>query len=228
MHQATAGVDGNDGDTTTMHRVLDVIRSRIVSGETPPDAVLNQSELARELDVSRIPVRDAFRVLAAEGLLRITNGQGRVTPISVAELQEIYEIREAVEPLATRIGLANVGRAQTMVMERLLDEMHTAAQEDDFGAWLHVNASFHRQLYAQSNRWRMIQITDRLTRETDRYLWLHRDSWVKGEVNEEHIRILEAARANDADEVEAATLEHLRNAHGLILQRMLQTTGGAA
>lgn len=226
MHQAIGGTDGTDGDTT-MQRVLDVIRNRIVSGEVPADAVLNQSVLARELSVSRIPVRDAFRVLAAEGLLRIANGQGRVTPMSVAELQEIYEIRGALEPLATRIGLSNVGRAQIIVMERLMEEMHAAGEADDFPVWLHANASFHRQIYAQSNRWRMIETVDRLTRETDRYLWLHRDAWVKGEVDEEHARILEAARAHDADEVESATLDHLRHAHDLILQRMLQSSGTA-
>jgi DNA-binding GntR family transcriptional regulator len=226
MHQAISSTDGTDGETT-MQRVLDVIRNRIVSGEVPADAVLNQSVLARELEVSRIPVRDAFRVLAAEGLLSIANGQGRVTSISVAELQEIYEIREALEPLATRIGLSNVGRAQIIVMERLMEQMHDAGQADDFRTWLDANASFHRQIYAQSNRWRMIQTIDRLTRETDRYLWLHRDSWVKGEVDDEHGRILEAARANDGDAVEATTLEHLRNAHDLILRRMLHGNGAA-
>lgn len=205
-----------------MQRVVDVIRNRIVSGELPADATLNQSVLARELEVSRIPVRDAFRVLAGEGLLRIDNGQGRVTAISVAELQEIYEIREAVEPLATRIGLANVGRAEIMVMEQLMQDMVAAAEAEDFGVWLQANASFHRQLYAQSSRRRMIEMIDRLTRETDRYLWLHLSkSWNQADVNNEHRRIIDAARENDANEVEKATLDHLQNAHGLILQYML-------
>jgi DNA-binding GntR family transcriptional regulator len=208
-----------------MQRVVDSIRERIISGDLAPGEALNQSSLARELKVSRIPVREAFGVLAGEGLLRIETGTGYVTPLSISELQEIYEIREALEPLATRIGLAHVGRAQIMVMERLVEEMHPAAEANDFAAWMAANAAFHRQLYAQSSRRRMIETIDRLTRETDRYLWLFlKQSWNESNVEEEHRQILEAARAKDADALERATLDHLRNAHETILQYMLSST----
>ena len=211
-----------------MRRVVESIRERIIAGDLAPGAALNQSSLARELKVSRIPVREAFGVLAAEGLLRIEKGTGYVTPLSIPELQEIYEVREALEPLVTRIGLAHVGRAQIMVMERLLEEMHPAAQANDFAAWLTANAAFHRQLYAQSGRRRMIEIIDRLTRETDRYLWLFKELWNEAKVEEEHRAILEAAREKDANALERATLDHLRNAHETILQYMLSNTSTAA
>jgi DNA-binding GntR family transcriptional regulator len=205
--------------------VVESIRERIVSGDLPAGAALNQSSLARELSVSRIPVREAFGVLGGEGLLRIDNGTGYVTPLSIDELQEIYEIREAVEPLATRIGLAHVGRAQIMVMERHIEEMLDAAGAVDFRSWLRANAAYHRQIYAQSGRRRMIETIDRLTRETDRYLWLFlKKSWNQDTVDQEHRRILEAVRAKNADELESATLDHLRNAHETILQYMLSST----
>jgi DNA-binding GntR family transcriptional regulator len=212
-----------------MARVGESIRERIVSGDLAPGEALNQSSLAREHNVSRIPVREALGVLAGEGLLRIENGTGYVTPLSIAELQEIYEIREALEPLATRIGLANVGRAEIMVMERQMEEMiqmaEAMAAAKNFATWLHANATFHRQVYAQSNRRRMVETIDRLTRETDRYLWLYlKNSWDLATVEEEHSRILEAVRARDADELESATLDHLRNAHETILQYMLSST----
>jgi DNA-binding GntR family transcriptional regulator len=112
-----------------------------------------------------------------------------------------------------------------MVMERHIEEMHDAAGAVDFRSWLRANAAYHRQIYAQSGRRRMIETIDRLTHETDRYLWLFlKKSWNQDTVDQEHRRILEAVRAKNADELESATLDHLRNAHETILQYMLSST----
>ncbi len=83
-----------------------LIREKILSGELPPGAELNQNELASALGMSRIPIRDALRSLGGEGLIVLReHSTATVAPLSRDDLQELYDIRVAIEPRLCREAL---------------------------------------------------------------------------------------------------------------------------
>lgn len=202
-------------------RVLDVLRERILTGAVAPGTTLSQVQLAEEFGVSRIPVRDAVQLLAGEGLVVLHPGGGAtVREMSIAELQELYEMREAIEPLATGLAVPNVGRAEVLRMGNLLEAM---AATDDARAWLAANADFHGAVYGQANRPRMVDLVEQLRKLTDRYLHLHLEVIGNTEhLHEEHTHILEAVRDGAAREAAELTRRHLQTSHDFILQYLLE------
>jgi DNA-binding GntR family transcriptional regulator len=200
-------------------RVANAVRDRVLTGGIPAGARLSQSQLAAEHGVSRIPVRDALQVLAAEGLVELGGTYAVVRGISIAELQELYEMREALEPVATRLAVPNVGLAEVLQMTRLAEQMESCT---DARAWIGDNARFHATVYHQAGRPMMVKTVDQLRRLTDRYLHLHLA--VIGHVEHlhvEHRAILDAVRRGDANEVADLTLAHLTSSHRFILDYLL-------
>jgi len=207
-------------------RVARALRDRLRTGTLPPGTLLSQSDIAAEYGVSRIPVRDALHVLAAEGLVTLGVAGAVVTGLSIRELQELYEMREAIEPVVTAIAVPNVGRAGTTQMAALLDRM----ESEGIGPaeWLESNAAFHALIYTRADRPRMIELTEQLRRLTDRYVYLHLE--VIGDVehlHREHRQILAAVQRGDPREVADLTRVHLETSHDFILRYLLRTSVAA-
>ncbi|MXG88649.1 FCD domain-containing protein [Nocardioides flavescens] len=201
-------------------RVARDLRERLSAGLVEPGTALSQTGVAEEYGVSRIPVRDALQQLAAEGLVELRGATAVVTPLSIEDLQELYELREAVEPLATRLAVPRVGRAALTRMRHLL-----ATMEDDATApraWLEANTAFHAEVYALAGRPRMVALVEQLRRLTDRYLYVHLD--VIGDVEHlqaEHRAILAAVEAGDAQAAAELTRVHLASSHSVVLDHLL-------
>ncbi|MGH3386720.1 MAG: GntR family transcriptional regulator [Nocardioidaceae bacterium] len=208
---------------TAAERVASHLRQEILVGDLAPGTPLSQVRIAATFGVSRIPVRDALQALAAEGLVHPTTGAtALVTGMSVPELQELYEMREAIEPVATQIAVPNVGRAEILRMRRLLQTM---SETDETRAWLKANAEFHAAVYRQANRPRMVQAVEQLRLLTDRYLHLHLEVIGKIEhLHVEHTNILHAVESGDAARTAALTREHLATSHDFILQYLLENS----
>jgi DNA-binding GntR family transcriptional regulator len=205
-------------------RVTSGLRESLRTGAIPPGTVLSQADIAADYGVSRIPVRDALRVLAGEGLVVLGVSGAVVAGLSVPELQELYELREAVEPLATELAVPKVGRAETTRMGALVQVMESAGTTP--AEWLEANARFHALVYEHADRPRMVSLVEQLRRLTDRYLYLHLD--VIGQLDHlhrEHRDILSAVTRRDAREVAELTRLHLATSHEFILRHLLGDAG---
>ncbi len=209
-------------------RIATELRNEILHGQIAPGTHLSQLSIAERFGVSRIPVRDAIQVLAGEGLLHPTSkATAIVTGMSVPELQELYELREAVEPLATRIAVPSVGRADILTMRK---QMMVMESSDEAPIWLAANAEFHASVYKRANRPRMIEMVEQLRRLTDRYLYMHLEVIGQTEhLHAEHAAILKAVESGDATLAATLTREHLATSHDFILSYLLENptaTGG--
>jgi DNA-binding GntR family transcriptional regulator len=155
----------------------------------------------------------------------VSNATAMVTGLSIAELQELYELREAVEPLATQIAVPNVGRAEHITMRKQLQIMEEHA---DTRTWLAANGAFHAAVYERAGRPRMIELVERLRRLTDRYMYVHIE--VVGQTEHltgEHLGILAAVEAGDSALAAALTREHLASSHDFILRYLMDSQNAA-
>jgi DNA-binding GntR family transcriptional regulator len=200
--------------------VVEQLREQLLTGALPPGTRLAQGELAATFGVSRMPIRQALQTLASEGLVELVTGATAVvTPMSIPELQELYEIREALEPLATRLAVPNVGRAELLQMRRALDVMVSTKVPAEF---LAANSVFHSTLCKQANRPRLLDILEHLRKLTDRYLHLHLVVLENTDhLSEEHAGILDAVERGDSPQADSLTRQHLATSHELILNYML-------
>jgi DNA-binding GntR family transcriptional regulator len=201
-------------------RVARGLRERVSNGALAPGTSLSQAAIAAEYGVSRIPVRDALQALSTDGLVELHAGTAVVTPLSIEDLQELYELREALEPAATRLAVPRVGRAGVARMTTLLALMDDPATSP--GHWVETNAAFHAEVYTLAGRPRTIALVEQLRRLTDRYVYFHLD--VVGDaahLQEEHRQILRAVEAQDADEAAELTRFHLASSHEAVLHHLL-------
>lgn len=202
-----------------MARVTEALRTRIVTAKLGPGTHLHQADIAAEYGVSRIPIRDALQALAGEGLVDLGPNGATVSMMSVADLNELYELRSMVEPRTTALGVPALGRHDILQMRELHALMR---QSTDMLVWMDANVRFHRTVYARSGRPRSIDLIESLRSQTDRYLHLHLavigDS---AHLHDEHEAILGAVEARDAAAVEQLTRLHLQSSHDFILEYLV-------
>lgn len=197
---------GHGNESTAAEAALVRLRDRILTGELEPGTKLNQADLAQDLGMSRIPVRDAIRALATEGL--VTHDPRRtavVTPLSLDDLAELYELRIAVEPHASVVALPHLGEEELSSMTHHLAVM---GESEDSSGWLEAHDRFHASLYHLSARPRMVALLDRARAQTRRYTWIRLDRNAT-EIAAEHDLILSAVRRGDARSLRAMLEAHL-------------------
>jgi GntR family transcriptional regulator, vanillate catabolism transcriptional regulator len=122
------------------------LRELIVTGQLPAGTQLLQTELAEQLGVSRTPLREAFRILENDGIIRTSNGNrtAEVVTIGAEQLREMYEVREVIDGLAARLA-ARAGLTDEVEKElrRLLRRMNASIKPFDPAARIESHAAFH-------------------------------------------------------------------------------------
>jgi DNA-binding GntR family transcriptional regulator len=186
------------------------LRDDVLSGRLPAEQRLAQQELAVRFQVSRIPVRDALRMLEAEGLVTYHPRLGAtVAALTVEDLDELYEMRIALEPANARRAVRALVPADDTALAEHLSAMRAAA--DNARAWFQAHADFHRVLNERSGQGRINALLDNLRRQTERYVRFFQMVEVDSNgLLSEHDRIRVAAGERDAAGVETAIRDHLR------------------
>jgi DNA-binding GntR family transcriptional regulator len=193
---------------TIQQAVADAVRTRVISGQLPAGTRIDQDALAAEFSVSRMPVREALRQLGAEGFVTIVPHRGAiVTALSPAEVEEIYEIRAALE------GVAAHHASQTLTaddLERLRKVLAAMRNEKQIDTWVALNAEFHNAINQASMRPRLLELIQRFREQSQPYIRLYVQRLHKSaQARKEHRAILEALADRDADRAESAVRAHL-------------------
>jgi DNA-binding GntR family transcriptional regulator len=197
---------------TTHEAVLLEIRRRIVSGALSPGQMISQVALSEELGVSRVPVREAFRVLEGEGQIRHEPHHGyAVVEFDVQDLLEIYRIRELLESEVVPMALDRLQEHDIDKMADILDEMSTVPGHD-IDQMTALNRKFHFKLFDAAGRSHFHNFIRILWDSSDRYRarYLMSEAAIT-QITHEHRQILAAVRAKDPDRVIAELNAH-RNA----------------
>ena len=147
--------------TRLVDEVTERLREMIVSGMLPPGRQLLQTELADQLDVSRTPLREAFRVLESDGLVQISNRNNTIEVVTYRpdDVREMYELREVVDGLAARLaarrGLTSDEKSR---FERLLKDMKKASRPYDPIRRTETHGSFHSLVIECSGNSRLVSM----------------------------------------------------------------------
>ncbi|HZU06685.1 MAG TPA: GntR family transcriptional regulator [Chloroflexota bacterium] len=124
--------------------VVRVLTDRIVRGDLPPGTRLVEERLAREFGISRQPIRESFRILQREGLVRIVPRRGvYVKAPSPHEVLDIYDCRSVLGGLAARLATQRMTPEVLSQLEALLAEMEAAVAARDVARYFQLNVRFH-------------------------------------------------------------------------------------
>ena len=182
--------------TATQH-VVDCLREAIATGALPEGEALVQDEIALALGVSRTPIREALRMLEAEGWVDFLPHRGAVvSTLSSDEIRQIFEIRFALESLALRQSVPLLVAAD---FDRLAGILRELDGETDAGAWLALHRRFHMGLYARANA-RLLGLIEDQYDAVERYLRIEFVAMNTADDDiAEHRAILAACRSGDIE-----------------------------
>jgi DNA-binding GntR family transcriptional regulator len=196
---------------TLREQVVEHLREEILSNRLEPGSELNEVALANLLGVSRGPIREALGGLAAEGLVTINPRRGAiVTKLTKQEFMDAYQVREALETLATRVAVPRLTDEEKADLHRMSDDMRRLADADDANAFFEINRRFHEKLVAASGNRRLFDMHQQLLGQMGRLL--RKSAELRGGLGESaaaHERILEAVDAGDAERAARLMAEHI-------------------
>lgn len=192
-------------------RVADILAERILSGEIAPGERIKQDELAEELSTSRIPVRDALRMLEARGIVTMrANAGARVTSLTSRDLVISYEIRERIEPLLLAESIPNLTEADFADMRAILDRNRNVTDVDEAIA---LGREFHWVSYRGHNTPLLAQIVERVWDTTQSYRRAYLKLAFKGGSrthDTEHELLYDAVVRRETETAQAALIMHIR------------------
>lgn len=125
-------------------RVAEILREDILHGRRPPGSRLVERDIAAELQVSRLPVREAIRDLVSDGIVVATPRTWAVVrTFSAQDLQDFAQVREAMETLSFELATQRAGESGLRLLESIVDEEETAAAAGDVAAARRASTEFH-------------------------------------------------------------------------------------
>ncbi len=194
---------------TVAERIARIIGERIVSGELAPGTPLRQDRIAEEFDASHVPAREAFQLLRAQGLVINEPRRGmRVAPLDPASVQEIVEIRAALETLALRLAVPRMSTGNFAQIEEALaagDRARTMTE------WEQANRAFHRALVAPCRMPRLLAMLDDLQLANSRVIFsaTRTAGWQPGS-SHAHRQIVNALKRRDVSRAVTLLTSHIR------------------
>ena len=205
----TAARQPEHGEATA--HIADLLREAIVRGDFVPGARVRQEQIADLTGASRAPVREALRMLAAEGLVTlVANSGARVSSLSLPECEEIYRVRERVEPLLLRMSAPGLDESDLDRLAALAEQMARSTDPEEF---LALDRAFHLATYATAETVVLSDLVHRLWNRTQAYRRVYTalmDERARRTVHDEHRLIVAAIRDGDLDSAESLLAGHIR------------------
>jgi len=211
-------VETRPAAATEVERAIRFLREAILRGDYKPGERLPQKELTEQLEMSPTPIREALRILEAQGLLeRVPYKGAYVAEVSPDESEEISVIRSALEGLATRMAVPNLTAEDLAELEALTEEMEDAWRQMNIGRLRRANYRFHSLIYQKSRSQRLsdmiISLWPRFSTDT---LWM-----IPGRAErsiQQHHALMDKIRERDAEAAADMMSDHIVTAGESITQ----------
>ncbi|MFJ9823098.1 GntR family transcriptional regulator [Streptomyces sp. NPDC101160] len=201
-------------------QVCEGLRDRIITGRLKPGDRLVEREVAEEFGVSRVPVREAIRILIGEGFLQaVSQRRIVVREMTRQDVENLFDMREALEVLAVRRAAERRTDAELHTLGRLLAEARAATTAGGPERLSRANAAFHAQIVRMSRNELLVSGVESLE---GRLRWLFQQVDEAGPLWEEHRLLFEAIGAGDAEAAAQLALAHVRYYRRVALRRLFE------
>jgi DNA-binding GntR family transcriptional regulator len=208
--------------TLLSDEVVDRIREAILMGQFAPGDRLREEQLAEALRVSRGPIRNALLQLEREGMvIRRRNRGALVARLSRADLEEVYSLRQAIEPVACGWAARNAEEDDLSELQEIIDGYSRLTARVTVQDAAEADLSFHDVLYRAARHRRLLRLWQDLRPQV--YLFLLARTYVHTKTFREimivnHSRILEMVRSGDEEGAREIANEHVRTSYGRVLE----------
>jgi DNA-binding GntR family transcriptional regulator len=204
------------------------IKGKIISCELAPGDHFSEAELSIRYGLARAATRAALTRLAETGLVQAVPRHGfLVTPITMASIREVFELRLMVEPKAAALAVGKVNVTRLRAINRAPQDAQTP---DLQRAFVDSNRAFHREIALATGNRRIVQLLDSLADEMQRLV--HSGLFGEGgsdadkqDADTQHEALITAFEAHDASAAELAARHHIEHSRGLAVARLVQGFG---
>jgi len=198
------------------------LRAMIVEGELAAGEKLNERELAERLNVSRTPLREALKLLTAEGLVEHLPNRGAiVVQLSADDLTHAFEVMAALEGLSGELACVRISDEELAELSALNFEMRAHHARRDLSAYYRVNAAIHRAINRAARNPVLAQIYDRLNARLQALRFRSNFDGDKWDVAvREHDAMIEALIRRDGARLREILTEHLQHKRDIVLAQL--------
>ena len=204
--------------------VCETLRNAIIEGVLKPGERLMEIQVSEELGVSRTPVREAIRKLELEGFVVMIPRRGTyVSDLSIKDINEVFEVRTALDVLAAGMAAERITADELEQMERLLVELGEYIEQNDIEKIVEADSKFHDLLYSASRNNRLVGIINNLREQLTRFRSLSMS--YPGRLKEmlvEHTRLVESLGMRNVSLAKRLAGVHMANAEQTLLKNILE------
>jgi len=204
--------------------VYEELKMQILTGAIPPGTRMMEVELAREIGVSRTPIREAIRKLEKEGLVTIEPRRGAyASQITTEDMIEILEVRQNMEGLAAYFAASRMKPEQLSELKQTSARYNAAVTEGNMDDMIKYDTKFHRIIVDSCNNKILFQMIEQLQELVLRFRYIYYDDFKRAEnMPDEHKAILDAIERNDADAAREAADVHIDRLKELVIREGVQ------
>jgi GntR family transcriptional regulator of gluconate operon len=214
--------------TSVASQVYDHIRQSILDGSLLPGTHLAEPQIATQMGVSRSPVREAFRLLEADGLIEIRSGQGAfVRGLTLDEVHEIYTARNLIEGYAAELAAQKANPADVKRLRQALEKVTEAARREDYAATIQADFGLHRLIWEIAGHGILYDVLARLEAQIRIFMVIQAPLFDHlYDSVESHHQVIEAIAAGDGAEAKVSIRQHIGEAGTLIVDKLRRAQEG--
>jgi DNA-binding GntR family transcriptional regulator len=198
------------------------LRQMLVENRIPPGAKLNERELCEQLKVSRTPLREAIKMLAAEGLVELVPNRGAIAvELSETDVLRTFEVIAGLEAQSGELAAERITDAELAEIQAMHFEMLAAYTRRDLSAYYTLNARIHRAINAAAKNPVLTTVYNQVNARLQALRFRsnqHGDKWKRAV--EEHGRMIEALARRDGAAMRKVLLTHLANKRDVVLEQL--------
>ena len=200
--------------------LVDRIRPLIVESHLAAGTKVPERDLCAQFDVSRTPLREALKVLAAEGLVRLEPNRGAwVTRVTVEEVREVFPILGVLEALSGELACANITDAEIGAVQVLHDAMVQSYRDRDLAAYFRINQQIHRAILVAARNPTLTNACQALSARMQRARYAANMSDARWSAAvAEHEEIMTCLAARDGKRLSEVLMGHMRNKQDSVLR----------
>ena len=186
------------------------VRDAILTWTLPPGSPIVEQEISDQLGISRTPVREALKLLEAEGLVKVIAQRGTfVSELSTQDVEEIFALRESLEVMALKVAIGNISNEQLTKLESYLSSLTPDSPPEQF---FESDRMLHEIIVNHGGNERLAHFLDSLNVQVERIRRISAARPNRLDLSmREHLGILRAIRARDWNAAESELRQHIRN-----------------